>query len=771
MNFWEDKADFGTLLGSDTAPTAPVPASDTVALKNVVDLSSRMRNGTLYWNVPAGNWIILRMGYSLTGEKNHPATPEATGFEVDKLSRKDVTSYVHTYADMISDAVGPYFGKSFKYFLMDSWEAGEENWTEDMMSEFRKRRGYDLTLYLPVLTGRIVGSADLSDRFLWDFRRTLADMLADNHYRAAAEYFHKRGVGLYAEAMGTGLPTSGDGLLNKGQVDIPMGEFWTPLPGRNDSPDHDADVREAASAAHIYGKPIVATESFTSRPSIPGWGQSPFYLKPLADRHFAMGVNRIVFHTSDHQPFVDGNHKPGITLWKFGQHYTRNITWAEQAIAWNTYLARISYLLQQGHFSADLAYFYGEGAPATVPFWKDIRPAPPAGYSYDYVNSDVLLSGMSVAEGRLTLPSGMTYRALILPDDADQLTLPVLRKLRDLVFAGAIVIAPRPVKSPSLSGYPASDIEVQQIITELWGGIDGKSVTEHSFGNGTIYWGRTVQEIFDYERIPPDFEYNRPHIDSELVWIHRKLNDSDIYFISNQKERTEDFETRFRVRGKQPELWHPDTGLTQAVDYRFERGRTIVPLHLDPDGSVFVVFRHATAEPAQTSPPLIATRLASINGPWNINFPPNLGAPRQITLDKLVSWTAYSEDGVRYFSGTATYSKNVNVEREWIRPGCELILDLGSVKEIAELSVNGKPVGGVLWKPPFQADLTGMLNPGANRIEVKVTNLWPNRLIGDQQPGAQRTYTWTDYLPYTKNSPLLESGLIGPVTLTSVDRR
>ncbi len=767
VNFWQDKAAFGTLLGSDIEPTTSIPGSEAISTQDIIDLSSKMRNdGSLDWSVPKGYWAILRMGYSLTGEKNHPATPEATGLEVDKLSRKDVDSYVHTYVDMISSALGPYFGKSFRYFLMDSWEAGEENWTEDMMNEFRQRRGYDMTPYLPVLTGRIVGSADTSDRFLWDFRRTIADLLADNHYRAATEYFNKHGVGLYAEAMGPDLPTNGDGLKNKGQVNIPMGEFWTPLPGQNDTRDHDTDVQEAASAAHIYGKPIVATESFTSMPFIPGWGQSPFYLKRLADRHLAMGVNRIVFHTSDHQPFVDNAHKPGITLWMFGQHYTRNITWAEQAVAWNTYLARSSYLLQQGKFAADLAYFYGEGAPATVPYWKDVKPALPAGYGYDYINTDVLLNRMSVADDRLVLPDGMSYRALIFPDDANRLTLPLVRKLRDLVSAGAILIAPRPIASPSLANYPSGDREIRDIANDVWGGIDGQSITEHAYGKGKVYWGRSVQEILDVEKVAPDFEYNRPHIDTELVWIHRHLADSDIYFVASQKDRPEDVETRFRITGKEAELWHPDTGVIEPAAYSFENGRTTVPLHLDPDDSVFVVFRHATNTPSRTLPHPVYTPLSTVEGPWQVTFPPNWGAPPRITLDKLSSWTTNSNDGVKYFSGTATYSKQLDAPANWFSGGAKIILDLGSVKDIAELTVNGKPLNAILWKPPYQADITSLLKPGANRIEIQVTNLWPNRIIGDQQPNTPKTYTWTDYHPYNKNSPLLESGLLGPVTIS-----
>ena len=711
------------------------------------------------------------MGYSLTGEKNHPATPEATGYEVDKLSRKHVNTYVEHYVNLVAGAMGPYFGKSFRYFLMDSWEAGHENWTEDMAKEFRARRGYELTPFLPVLTGRVVESADASDRFLWDFRRTIADLLAENHYAAATEYFHKRGVGLYAEAMGSSLPTTGDGLLSKGQVDIPMGEFWTPLPGQKDSPEHPADVREAASAAHIYGKTLVAAESFTSMPMVPGWGQSPAYLKPIGDRFFALGLNRVVFHTSDHQPFVDEVHKPGITLGPFGQHYSRNITWAEQAVAWNTYLARCSYLLQQGLFVGDLAYYYGEGAPVSVPFWKKVRPEPPPGYAYDYVNTDVLLNRMTVKDGRLVLPDGMSYRVLVLPEDVDRLTLPVVRKLRDLVAEGATLVAPRPGASPSLAGFPAADEEIRGIVNDVWGPMDGKSLTQHDYGKGKVYWGGSLEEVLLARKIAPDVEHSRPQPDTTLVWIHRRLPDADLYFIANQKERAEDVLATFRVEGRQAELWHPDTGSIEPASYRIEGGRTTVPLSLEPNGSVFVAFRAPASTTSRTLSRPVHTTLATLSGPWSVSFPPSGGAPPQVRLDTLASWTVSADPGVKYFSGTATYAKEIQALPAWFKPGVRVVLDLGRVREIAEVSVNGKAVGGILWKAPFDADVTAALKPGANRLEIKVTNLWPNRMIGDLQPSATKRYTFTDYKPYTKDSPLLESGLLGPVTLSSITRQ
>ena len=775
VNRWQEKAAFANMLEYDeTVATTPAAPEDAVPLRDVINLTSRMRkDGTLDWEVPAGKWTILRLGYSLTGEKNHPASPEATGYEVDKLSQKHVQNYVKTYVDMISGALGPYFGKSFRYFLMDSWEASDENWTDEMISEFQKRRGYDPTPYLPTLTGRIVASADVSDRFLWDFRRTIADLLADNHYGAATEYFKKYGIGLYAEAMGAGLPTTGDGLLNKGRVTIPMGEFWVPLPGQSDTPEHPADLREAASAAHIYGKTLAAAESFTTMPFVPMWGESPFYLKPIGDQALALGINRIVFHESAAQPFVDDQHKPGMTLGFFGQNYTRYITWAEQAAAWNEYLARSSYLLQQGLFVGDLAYYYGEGAPITVPFWKGIHPAVPAGYNYDWVNTEVLLTRMSVKDGRLVLPDGMSYRALVIPEDVCRLTLPAVQKIRDLVGAGAVVIGPRPGYSPSLTGFPLSDEEIRFIVNDVWGPIDGKSVTEHVYGKGKIYWGKSVKDVLAAEKTPPDFEYNQPEIDSNLVWIHRRTDGSDIYFVANQSDRTEDIQASFRVDGKEPEFWRPDTGAVEPAEYNLEDGRANVPVHLDPYGSVFVVFREKAASRFRTLPHVAQSDLTTFEGSWEVSFPANWGAPPKIKLDGLSSWTESSDAGVKYFSGTATYTKDVEVSPEWLRPGARVVLDLGKVKDIAEVSVNGKSLGGILWKPPYAADVSGALKPGSNHLEIRITNLWTNRVIGDHQPGATKTYTFTDFKPMnlTKDSELLESGLLGPVRLVSVTKR
>ena len=347
VNRWQEKAQFGiiTEYGEEIATPS---TGDAIAPSDIVDITARLRkDGTLDWQVPAGRWTVLRIGYSLTGTKNHPASPEATGFEVDKLSRAHVSSYFQQYTGQIRSALGPHYGRSFRYLLLDSYEAGMENWTDDLIAQFRARRGYDPTRYLPVLTGRVIGGADSSDKFLWDFRRTIADLLSDNHYGVATDALKAQGLGLYAEAMGAEFPTSGDALQAKGRVTIPMGEFWTPAPGADDIQAHMTDMKEAASAAQTYGKPIVAAELFTTMPPplVPAFAQVPYYLKRFADRALAQGINRFVIHTSVHQPFVDEEHKPGMTLGPFGQHFTRNTTWAEQSSAWLAYLARSSHML------------------------------------------------------------------------------------------------------------------------------------------------------------------------------------------------------------------------------------------------------------------------------------------------------------------------------------------------------------------------------------------------------------------------------------------
>ncbi|HEX3086161.1 MAG TPA: glycosyl hydrolase, partial [Pyrinomonadaceae bacterium] len=759
---WEEKAGFSHLFEYESTPTPSLPMTATIRRADIVDLTSKMdKDGKLNWDVPAGRWTILRLGYSLTGAKNRPAVPAGLGYEVDKLSPQYLTDYLRGYTDPLAQSLGALYGKSLRYVLLDSWEAGTQNWTDEMIAEFQKRRGYDPRPYLPVLAGRVVESAEVSDRFLWDFRRTLADMFAANHYGVATEFIHRQGLQTYGEAAGVSLEIPEDTLLNKKNVDIPMGEFW--MRDLHPPAMYYQDVRGAASAAHVYGKPIVATESFTG-----GGYESPYTLKKVADYWFAQGVNRIIFHTSAHQPL---DTKPGNTM--VGTHINRNITWAEQSQPFMTYLARNSFMLQQGLPVADLAYLLNEGAPSTMPFWgAGLKPSPPEGYDYDYINSDVLLNRMSVdAEGRLVLPDGMSYRVLVLPE-IDRMTLPVLRKLRELVAGGATVLGPRPVKSPSLAGYPESDAELQAIANELWGDTDGISRTRHGYGKGQVVWGQPLSEVLTALRVSKDVECSRA-LDASVPWIHRRAGEADIYFIVNRSDQPHDIEVRFRVAGKEAELWHPDTGAIEPASYTTADGRTTVPLHLSARESVFVVFRRSAATPARTVPAGNVATLASVDGPWAISFTPNLGAPAKIELAKLESWTANADQGVKYFSGAATYTRTIQAARAWFRPGVRIMLDLGVVNDLAEVSINGKAVGA-LWKAPYAVDVTQVLKPGNNQLEIKVTNEWTNRLIGDRALPADKKILSAPPPPPGAPAtppPLVPSGLLGPVTIVSVTPR
>lgn len=753
---WEDKAGFNLLYDYQAVSTPPVPAESRIRPETVLDLTSKMdADGMLHWDIPPGNWTILRMGYSLVGSKNRAGTAPGLGLEVDKLNAGHAATYLRGYLDPMERALGALLGKSLRYIMMDSWEAGMQNWTEDMIAQFQKRRGYDPRSYLPALAGRVVGSADLSDRFLWDFRRTIVELVADAHYGTLAAMLRQKGLGIYGEAAGVSMEILEDTLLTKSKVEIPMSEFWL---GRMHPPsEYYVDGRMAASAAHIYGKPIVAAESFTG-----GGYDPPAAYKNLADYWFTQGINRLVIHSSAHQPL---DTKPGNTM--VGTHFNRNITWAEQAGPVLTHLSRTSYMLQQGHFVADFAYLLPEGAPSSQPFWgAGLQPAPPEGHDYDTLNTDVLLNRLQIApDGRLQLPDGMSYRMLVLPH-CDRMRPEVLRRIRDLVAGGATVVGPKPILSPSLQhGAEKADREVRALAHEIWGDLDGVQRNKHFCGKGLVVWGLPLRQVLELADIPRDAEFSGP-LDASIAWIHRRAGNTDIYFVANRTERMQDIQSRFRVAGREAELWHPDTGAIEPASYTISGGRTTVPLRLDPRASLFVVFRHPAAQASRTLRPAAVTPLVSLAGAWHIGFPPNLGAPKKIRLSRLASWTTHPDEGVKYFSGTATYRKTLPIARAWLKPGARLILDLGTVKDLAEVSVNGRPLP-LLWKPPYRVDVTEAVQAGSNRLEIKVTNQWTNRQVGDQAaPAGKRVLgAPAEMMGFGGPPALSDAGLIGPVTL------
>jgi hypothetical protein len=759
VNRFEDKAAFTSLPDLYQFATPPVAPTEAVSKSDVVDLTSKVHaDGTLDWTPPAGNWVILRFGYSLLGITNHPATAEATGLEVDKLNRSYVKNYMETYLDSYKETVGAdYMGKrGIRYVVNDSWEAGSQNWTDDMITQFKKLRGYDPLPWMPVLTGKVVESAEASDRFLWDFRKTIGDLIANEHYGQLEATLHERGMGHYGESHESGRAFVADGMEVKKFNEVPMSAMWTQVPGVNkEQYVYNADDRESASVAHIYGQNLAAAESMTAAAA--PWAWSPATLKPTADQELLNGINRFVIHESAHQPLV--GKAPGLTLGPFGQWFNRNETWAEEAGPWVNYIARSSYLLQQGHYGADLVYFYGEDSNLTAIF-ETKAPDVPAGYGFDYINADGLIHMLKAIDGRITTKSGMSYRVLGLDPYSQHMSLPVLRAIHKLVEDGAVVAGPKPTDDPSLADDQA---EFRKLNDELFG--DGTGV--HKVGEGTVYAGQRLTDVFNALKVVPDFDYTKPESDTRILFAHRKLADGDLYFVDNRNDRDETVDASFRVTGKAPELWHPETGNSEPATYHIADGRTTVPLHLEPWGTVFVVFRRATNATSRTLPKMVETQLATVEGSWNVSFQPGRGAPDTFTLDKLISWSDSPDRGVKYFSGAGTYFKTIQAPADWFKPGAKLWIDLGDVKNLAEVTVNGTSLG-IVWHTPYRVDATRALKPGANEVSIRVINAWVNRLIGDQQPDATTKYTFADVKPYKANSPLLPSGLLGPVHLYSI---
>ncbi len=754
VNRAEEKAAFFVGDGLEDSPTPSATGRQVIASADVLDLSARLAaDGTLDWVAPPGNWLVLRLGYSLVGVMNHPASQEGTGLEVDKLSSSHVKAYIEEYLNRYAEVLGPQLmgAHGLRGLVNDSWEAGAQNWTEELPRQFRMRRGYELLRWLPALTGRIVDSSGATDAFLWDYRRTLGEMLTDNHYGVLDQAVRERGLTHYVESHEVGRAFIGDGMDVKRGSDIPMSAMWV---GGAPAAHYDADVRESASVAHLYGQNLVAAESFTA--AGPAFAYAPADLKATADRLLADGLNRFVIHTSVHQPLAQG---PGVTLGPFGQYFTRHETWAEQAGAWVSYLSRSAFLLQQGHFSADILYYYGEDSNLTS-LYPDGLPSMPQGYAFDFANAHAI-SLLKVEEGALTTASGMRYRVLALAPRARVMSLSVLRQIASLVAAGATVVGDPPVRTPSLAD---DTTQFRSLVEAVWG-VDPGAVL-HAYGKGRVIRSAPLQNVLTALGAPPDFMVAPTEAAADVVFVHRVLPDAELYFVSNRKSVALASSLSFRITGKVPELWYADTGRRVPASYRMQAPYTTVDVPLDAGEALFVVFRDAARATARSIVAPVREQLASLQGPWQLSFQPDRGAPPTVTFPQLQSWTQNADAGIKYFSGTATYRRPFVVKREWLAQGRGVELDLGSVRDLAEVLVNGKSLG-VVWKAPFRIDVTPAVKAGRNELEVRVTNLWPNRLIGDQQPGATRIATST-LQSYKADSPLRESGLLGPVALWGI---
>lgn len=727
--------------------------SNGVSPSQVIDLTSKLReNGTLDWTVPSGKWCILRFGYTVMGTTNHPATPEATGFEVDKMDPVAIKKYFTHYLDMYQNATGGLMGDKggLQFMVTDSWECGAQNWTQNMPQEFQKRRGYSMLPWMPVLAGYIVQSGDASDRFLFDFRKTIAEMTSEYHYDGLTDILKTYGMKRYSESHESGRALIADGMDVKRRSAVPMAAMWMPHPyfNNNDLTSYEADIRESASVAHIYGQNLVAAESLTTF-GYGGyaWKYSPENLKPVADLELASGLNRFVIHCSPHQPVDDKF--PGLGLGPFGQWFDRHETWAEQARAWTDYLSRSSYLLQQGKFVADIVYYYGEDDNITSLF-KTRLPDIPEGYNFDFINSHALLHLLSVKNGKLVTPSGMSYRMLVIDSNARSIPMAVLEKLRDLVKGGAVIVG---VKPEHAAGLQDDEAKFQKIIAEVF-----------ESGNPKVLTGISTVDALKRLAIEADFSYTKPSDSTRLLYVHRTLANTEIYWVNSRNANAQTLTASFRVTGKVPRIWHAETGKSEPASYSVEKDRTSVTLNLSPNDAVFVIFEGKSKQKTYLVPAKKEITKAVVEGSWVVEFQKDRGAPDKATLPKLTSLTDNSDPGIKYFSGTASYSKIINIQKDWIVPGSPLLLDLGSVKNLAEVIVNGKSLG-IAWKKPFVVDIASAVKPGDNSFEIRVTNLWANRLIGDQQPGVTKKITYTTVPFYGARSSLVPSGLLGPVRI------
>jgi hypothetical protein len=768
--------------------------------KEIIDITDRWRaDRNFQWDVPEGEWTILRTGYTLTGSKWEPYPMGDTflggaGYQIDYMNTPSLTSYFDFLGKIVLDE-SKKAGAPLKYLWSDSWEAGKLTWSQDFPAQFRKFRGYDLAPYLPVLHGLTVVNADVSARFRADLDRTIADCLAENFYGAFGELCHANGLQMRAEAAGPGDNPPIDALRNLGRCDVPAGEFWVnghfnASGGWNSDPGIRTNLKEIGSAAHIYGKRVVQAEAFTQQePDRTHWSLGPADLKPYGDNAYCEGINYFMLHQATCQLSTDG--RPGYEFCA-GQHWNPSITWWEQSAPFFTYLARCQFLLQQGLFVGDLCYYLGEDAPVVAPY----KQYDPAGYDADYCNREVLLTRMSVKNGRIVLPDGMSYRLLVLQNctstsqrvsdvvggslwrkisstPSTGMSLEVLQKIGQLVRDGATVVGAKPEKGAGLKDYPKCDEAVRALADEIWGDCDGKTRTEHAYGKGRVIWGKPLGEILRDDAIKPDFSYDQQSGGKAgtLDFIHRAVGTSDVYFVSNRRNQSESLQCTFRVSGKQPEIWDPVSGTSRkASDFRQLDGCTVLPLEFAPFESYFVLFRKPIAATAVGNGPRNFPKLTpaqEITGSWNVTFDPRWGGAGSVEFSELISWTKRAEEGIKYYSGTATYRKTFDVDRGPAAKG-RLILDLGKVQHVAAVRLNGRNLG-TLWTAPWRVDITDALRPSGNLLEIDVVNLWVNRVVGDLNlPKEKRVVETHDVFRFgmvQPTTPLLDSGLLGPVSI------
>ena len=728
-------------------------------LADIVDITDKLADdGTLNWKVPAGKWTVLRIGYTPTTAHVATSSDNWKGHVLDYLSKEVFNRYWDKTVDPLLKKAGPLAGTVLKQLETDSWECGGMNWSPGFAEEFKQYNGYDIIKYLPVVAGKIVENRQHSNAFLADLRKTIAHCVSENHYRTFAERAAQYGMGIQPECSGPHAAPV-DGITNYSHSDIVMSEFWIPCPHRP-RPENRFYIKQASSAAHIYGKQIVGAESFTSLKK-PHWGVELWRdMKPHMDFEFCEGLNMIFFHTFTCSPREMGI--PGQEYFA-GTHVNPQVTWWDLSDPFMDYMNRIQTVAQQGTFVADVLYYYGDHVPNIAVHKGFNRAGALPGYDFDVTNEEVLLK-LTVADGEVVVPSGLRYRVLVLPDHK-VLSLSVLEKIQTLLRQGATVLGPKPERLVSLVGGKPARRRFHELADRLWGS-DPARVGQKQIGKGRLVWGRTSRQWLQSDGIGLDFEVLDVEDQLDYQYIHYRVEGAHVYFVCNQTDRPQSVDCTFRVSGRQPELWDPVTGeITTARAFKQKDGRTIMPVAFDPYGASLVFFRQSIPVTqqgtARSNVPVLST-VKEIQGPWHVAFDPAWGAPESVEFPALTDWTSHAEQGIKYYSGKATYTNAfeltpVQGARYWLQ--LNQVQDVG----IASVKLNGKDMG-TTWTKPFRVDITDGLKAGRNRLEITVANSWQNRLIGDRGKTQDTRYTKTN-IKIRDDWKLRPSGLLGPVEI------
>ena len=748
-----------------------------------IDLTDKMDDkGRLKWDVPKGNWTIMRFVCIGTNQPLMVPSPNSKGLMIDHLSAGATERHMMYMINKLEE-IDPGH-KILKILSHDSYELYPANdWTEDFVAEFKKRRKYDPGKYLPLLEGWTLDDTDMQTRFVADYRKTVGELITKRHFGLSREILNRHGMKLCAEAGHGGHPRV-DPIWALGQADIPRGEFWNGM--------RFWVTKEAASAANLYGRRFVDSESFTGWRY---WLDGPSYYKQLFDVAICDGLNRVTFHTFAHNPPEAG--LPGYA-YHAGEHFNANNTWWKQSGPMLKYMGRCSYLMQQGDYVADVCFYYGDKAPnmvpprridpnikprfthdkclhCGVPLTIDFTPLG-SGYGYDYIDQNSIIKRMKVdpETGQLVV-GNMRYRIMVLPAH-DHICLDVLQKIRELVKQGATIVGPvQPGRTNSLTDYPRADQKVAAIGEELWPAENStkvKSPQSQKFGKGEVFTNMTSRQVLTQLGVKPDFTVLKGGSQEgpdRIDYIHRRTDNADVYFVCNGAKETKELTCRFRDADGRGEIWYPVSGkiCSANVTSRNDDGSCDIALELPAVGSAFVIFRRDGYPPKQPADLIVNTsaKKIPIEGKWTVKFQPGRGAPESVEWNELIDWTGSQEPGIKYFSGTATYSIQFEMPEA---AGEDFWLDLGKACVVGEVSIDGQALG-TAWTFPFRVKAPAkLLSKGSHRLEVKVTNVWNNRLVGDQFLPEEKRVTRTNVRVTNKNSPLVPSGLLGPVTLQLV---